>query len=81
MFGPFFMRAIDRVHAERQLITTINAQMDWEDAKLFFKRLHVPRPKLGNSYTFTDLVRGYLKDCTDEALLEIANQLGIDVPQ
>jgi hypothetical protein len=81
MFGPFFMRAIDRVHAERQLIAAINAQMDWEDVELFFKRLHFPRPKMGNSYSLIDLIRGYLVDCTDETLLEIANQLGLDVPQ
>ncbi|HVY12922.1 MAG TPA: toll/interleukin-1 receptor domain-containing protein [Alphaproteobacteria bacterium] len=76
---PHFMRAIDRVHAERQLITAFTAQMTWDDIDLFFKRLRIPRPKFSDRYTMEELLRGYLADCSDEILLDIAGQLGLDV--
>lgn len=73
------MRAIDRVHAERQLIQAFMAQMDWDDIELFFKRMRIPRPDFDTNYTLTDLVRGYLANCSDDVLLDIAHQLGLDV--
>jgi hypothetical protein len=77
---PYFMRAIDRVHAERQLIKAFNKNMSFDDVALFFKRMRIRRPDFGDgSYSLTDLVRGYLADCSDEVLLEIAHQLGLDV--
>jgi len=78
---PYFMRPIDRVHAERQLMAALKEQMGWADTNLFFKRLRVPRPDFGDdSYTLSDLTRGYLAGCSDEVLLDIAHQLGLDVP-
>ncbi|MEI9925036.1 MAG: toll/interleukin-1 receptor domain-containing protein [Bradyrhizobium sp.] len=69
------------MHAERQLIAALNEQMGWNDVELFFKRLRIPRPDFGGeSHTFTDLTRGYLRDCSDDVLLEIAHQLGLDIP-
>jgi hypothetical protein len=78
---PYFMRAIDRVHAERQLMKAFKEQMGWTDTDLFFKRLRIPRPKFGDEveYTLSDLTRGYLAGCSDDVLLEIAHQLGLDV--
>jgi hypothetical protein len=77
---PHFMRAIDRVHAERQLIAAFTEQMSWNDINLFFRRLRVPRPDFGNdSYTLSDITRGYLTGCSDDVLLDIAHQLGLDV--
>ncbi len=76
-----FMRAIDRVHAERQLITVFDRDMTWADIDLFFKRLRVRKPKFDDegSYTIKDLVRGYLADCSDDLLIDIAHQLHLDV--
>lgn len=76
-----FMRAIDRVHAERQLLTAFTEQMGWSDIDLFFKRLRVPRPKFEDDYSIADLVRGYLRECSDDLLLEIGDQLGLTVPK
>jgi hypothetical protein len=74
---PYFMRAIDRVHAERQLIAAFKKQMGWNDTDLFFKRLRIPRPDFGDdSFTLSDLTRGYLAGCSDDVLLDIAHQLG-----
>lgn len=76
---PYFMRAIDRVHAERQLLTAFDKEMSWADVELFFRRLRIPRPQFEGSHTFNDLTRGYLAECSDEVLLDIAHQLGLDV--
>jgi hypothetical protein len=76
---PYFMRAIDRVHAERQLLAAFDKQMNWADLELFFKRMRIPKPQFDGSYSFTDLMRGYLAECSDEVLLDIAHQLGLDV--
>jgi hypothetical protein len=77
---PHFMRPIDRVHAERQLIDAFDEQMNWADVHLFFKRMRIPRPDFGDdSYTLKELVRGYIAECSDEGLLDIAQQLGLDV--
>jgi TIR domain len=73
------MRAIDRVHAERQLLAAFNQQMNWEDTELFFKRMRIPRPEFGDNYTLTDLTRGYLAQCSDEVLFDIAHQLDLDI--
>jgi hypothetical protein len=76
---PYFMRAIDRVHAERQLLAAFKEQMGWSDIELFFRRMRVSQPEMGSSYSLGDLTRGYLANCSDEVLLEIAHQLGLDV--
>jgi hypothetical protein len=47
---PHFMRAIDRVHAERQLIAAFTEQMSWNDINLFFRRLRVVRYNAGISH-------------------------------
>lgn len=78
MFAAQFMSPIDRVRAERQLVAAFHDQMDWNEVELFFKRLGVAPPAFGGSYTYFDLVRGYLATCSDEMLLDVANQLGID---
>jgi hypothetical protein len=76
----YFMRPIDRVHAERRLMSTFQREMGWDDLELFFRRMRIPKPDFGGrSYTITDLVRGYLEECSDEVLLDIAHQLGLDV--
>jgi TIR domain len=79
---PYFMRAIDRVHAERELLAAFKEQMGWTDIELFFKRMRISRPEFDNDsgYTLTDLTRGYLANCSDEVLLNIAHQLGLDIP-
>jgi len=74
-----FMRAIDRVHAERQPIKAFDDQMEWHDIELFFKRLRIPHPEFGGSYTLTELIRGYLAGSSDDILLDIAHQLGLDI--
>ena len=78
---PYFMRAIDRVHAERQLLAAFSEQMGWSDINLFFKRLRIPRPEFDtdSSYTLPELTRGYLAGCSDDVLLDIAHQLGLDI--
>jgi hypothetical protein len=76
---PYFMRAIDRVHAERQLIAAFNEQMNRPDIELFFKRMRIPRPEFADNISTTDLIREYLSDCSDEVLLDIAHQLGLDI--
>lgn len=69
------------MHAERQLVSALSEQMGWADIDLFFKRMRVPRPNFGDeSFTLKDLARGYLSECSDEMLLDIASQLGLDVP-
>jgi hypothetical protein len=78
---PFasFMRPIDRVHAERQILDAFNKQMDWDETNIFFKRMGISKPTFGGgSYSFTDLIRGYLAKCSDEILLDIGQQLGLD---
>jgi hypothetical protein len=76
----YFMRPIDRVHAERQLISAFQREMTWDDLVLFFRRMRIPEPDFGGrSYTFTDLMREYMAECSDEVLLDIAHQLGLDV--
>ena len=79
---PYFMSAIDRVHAERELLAAFKEQMGWADIDLFFRRMRIPRPELNavSGYTLTDLTRGYLVNCSDEVLLDIAHQLGLDIP-
>jgi hypothetical protein len=80
MMSPYFMRPIDRVHAERQLLAAFKKEMGWDDIDLFFKRMRVPRPNFGDAgYSIGDLIRGYLSSCSDETLLDIAHQLGLDV--
>ena len=78
---PCFMRAIDRVHAERQLLAAFSEQMGWSDINLFFKRLRIPRPEFDtdSSHTLLELTRGYLAGCSDDVLLDIAHQLGLDI--
>jgi hypothetical protein len=41
MMSPFFMRAIDRVHAARQLLAAFSEQMGWADIDLFFRRMRI----------------------------------------
>ena len=74
-----FMRAIDRVHAERQLVAAFKEQMGWTDIDIFFRRMRIPRPDFNSDHSITDLIRGYLEQCSDEVLLDIAHQLGLDV--
>ena len=81
MMMPYFMRAIERVHAERQLIAAFQKEMGWDDVALFFKRMRIPRPELAvDEYTLAELIRAYLAGCSDDVLLDIARQLGLDVP-
>jgi hypothetical protein len=76
----YFMRPIDRVHAERQLLAAFNNQLNWAEIDIFFRRMHIPHPEFGGeSYSLTDLTRGYLAECSDETLLNIAQQLDLDV--
>jgi hypothetical protein len=77
---PYFMRPIDRVYAERQLIRAFDEEMGWDDVELFFKRMRISPPHFDGSYGLTDLIRGYLANCSDEVLLDIAHQLGLDIP-
>lgn len=75
------MRPIDRVYAERQLISAIDKEMNFDDVHLFFKRMRIPRPDFGDDeYSSKELIRGYLGECSDEVLLEIARQLALDLP-
>jgi hypothetical protein len=72
----YFMRAIDRVHAERQLLSALQEEMSFADVELFFKRMRIERPDFGDqSYTLAELTRGCLGNCSDEVLLDIAHQL------
>jgi len=73
---PHFMRPIDRVHAERQLIEAFKEQMGGDDIGLFFKRMRIAQPEIGDSYSISDLVRRY------EVLLDIAhNWVSISLPR
>jgi hypothetical protein len=76
---PNFMRPIDRVYAERQIIAALSEKMNWNDLDLFFRRMRIPKPQFENSYTIADLIRGYLTGCSDDMLLDVAHQLGLDV--
>src|SRR5262249_30091570 len=49
------------------------------DLELFFRRMRITAPNFSGSYGFKDLARGYLRNCSDENLLDIAHQLGLDV--
>jgi TIR domain-containing protein len=74
------MRAIDRVYAERQLLAAFDKEMGWADTDLFFKRMRIPRPDFGEeNFSLKELTRGYLAGCSDDVLLDIAHQLGLDV--
>jgi len=77
---PYFMRAIDRVDAERELVEDFQKrQLEWSEVDLFFKRMRVPSPDLEGVNTIPEKVRAYLTQCSDDILLDIASQLGIDV--
>jgi hypothetical protein len=80
MSMPYFMRAKDRVNAERELIGGFKAaDMSWSEVELFFKRMRISAPDLDAVDTVPGQVRAYLSQCSDDTLLNIAKQLGLDV--
>ena len=72
---PHFMRPIDRVHAERQLIEALVDQMSAEEVDVFFRRMRIPRPvlKKGIYETLHTLARGYVTQCSDDGLMSRSN--------
>lgn len=72
------MRPIDRVRAINILKDHINNEMDWEDVRLFFSMMQLEEPELGSGYSKVELIRGFLNECSETQLFNIANQLGLD---
>ncbi len=75
IFVMNFMRPIDRVNAVRQITTEMASNFDFDDIKLFFTRMGRARPQ--GSYSRAELVRAYLANCDDGAVLDVGDQLGL----
>lgn len=75
------MRAIDRVNAERRIITAMQQQMKWEEVRRFFDRLKIN----GNGYgsiedmDYESYTRLILDNCSDADIVEVADQLQVDI--
>lgn len=72
------MRPIDRVRAINTLKDHINKEMDWEDVRLFFSMMQLEEPELGSGYSKAELIRGFLNECNEAQLFNIASQLSLD---
>lgn len=73
------MRAIERVRAVQAISSTMFQTMSFDDVHVFFAhegiQLYDPEEFEHGSYNLKDLIRGYLKNCNNQKLIEIADQL------
>ena len=72
------MKPIERVRAVQQITAAASDMMGWDDVDIFFGRMRLKRPT--DFSNLHELIRGYLAQCSDSLLIEIADQLDLTRP-
>ena len=77
--APVAASARVRRQCDTQAPRSPQTDMSWSEVDLFFKRMRISALDLDAVDTVPGQVRAYLSQCSDDTLLNIAKQLGLDV--
>jgi hypothetical protein len=74
------MKAIDRVYAVQRIVPAMEERMSGADVHVFFRHVGIPEPDWGEySWSTEGTIREFLKECSDETIIDICQQLGVNV--